>query len=218
MNPEIGRFVSTDPFGGIQNDPVSLHKYLYASANPVMFIDPSGEFTLMQTMTVLGISAGIVSALNQWSDYFQYENFGYYKFALTFKGGSSAGAAFYLGSIYAVINAYDKDKWGVAEQAVYRIFMFGMGVGFSFNLMSESIHFETPVRTSLYQFEGWGSTTSISATGGVLAIGLTAISLPNGYKIHTWKPNLNYEVGVGLTAYSVLTYWDYICDDVDCMR
>lgn len=40
-----GRFISKDPFGGELRDPVSLHRYLYANANPVTFADPSGQFT-----------------------------------------------------------------------------------------------------------------------------------------------------------------------------
>ncbi|MET0645080.1 MAG: RHS repeat-associated core domain-containing protein [Pyrinomonadaceae bacterium] len=37
-----GRFTSVDPFPGFIDEPVSLHKYLYANADPVNFIDPSG--------------------------------------------------------------------------------------------------------------------------------------------------------------------------------
>lgn len=54
MNPETGRFITTDPFEGIDRDPVSLHKYLYAANNPVMFVDPSGEYTLGQVAAVMG--------------------------------------------------------------------------------------------------------------------------------------------------------------------
>ncbi|MFH2045789.1 MAG: RHS repeat-associated core domain-containing protein, partial [Pseudomonadota bacterium] len=39
---KVGRFVTTDPFEGLDADPVSLHKYLYAANNPVMFVDLSG--------------------------------------------------------------------------------------------------------------------------------------------------------------------------------
>ena len=44
MDPFSGRFMSFDSFEGSWVDPLSLHKYLYAGADPVDKIDPSGEF------------------------------------------------------------------------------------------------------------------------------------------------------------------------------
>jgi RHS repeat-associated protein len=55
-----GRFITTDPFGGIPSDPVSLHRYLYANADPVNLSDPSGRTTLLEmavTVTVIGTLA-----------------------------------------------------------------------------------------------------------------------------------------------------------------
>ena len=45
MSPETGRF--TTSYAGSLDNPVSLHKYLYADANPVMNTDPTGYFSLM---------------------------------------------------------------------------------------------------------------------------------------------------------------------------
>ncbi|MFO0946004.1 MAG: RHS repeat-associated core domain-containing protein [Planctomycetota bacterium] len=47
-DPSTGRFASLDPFAGNNQDPVSLHKYAYATPNPIMFIDPAGLFTQAQ--------------------------------------------------------------------------------------------------------------------------------------------------------------------------
>ncbi len=58
-NPLNGRFNQEDRFAGSQQDPQSLHKYLYCHANPVNFIDPSGMFSL----TGLNISMTIRTAL-----------------------------------------------------------------------------------------------------------------------------------------------------------
>ena len=50
-----GRFVSMDPYAGALEDPTSLHKYLYANADPVNFIDPTGlagtEYGLLGRIT-----------------------------------------------------------------------------------------------------------------------------------------------------------------------
>lgn len=53
-NPLNGRFNSVDPFAGSPQDPQSLHKYLYANANPILYSDPSGKFS------ITGIAVGIV--------------------------------------------------------------------------------------------------------------------------------------------------------------
>jgi len=38
-----GRFISQDPYGGDSQDPVSLHRYLYANVDPLNYVDPSGQ-------------------------------------------------------------------------------------------------------------------------------------------------------------------------------
>jgi RHS repeat-associated protein len=58
--PGTGRFMSRDPFGGSVNDPISLHKYLYANVNPIDNIDPSGQVSLIGTVVtsaIIGICA-----------------------------------------------------------------------------------------------------------------------------------------------------------------
>ncbi len=47
MNPETGTFVSRDTYSGDTNSPVTLHKYLYANANPVTYSDPSGYMAVV---------------------------------------------------------------------------------------------------------------------------------------------------------------------------
>jgi RHS repeat-associated protein len=60
LNTSTGRFWSTDTFQGDDQAPLSLHKYLYASADPINRRDPSGHESLAE----LDIS----SAINQTLD------------------------------------------------------------------------------------------------------------------------------------------------------
>ncbi|MBL4827259.1 MAG: RHS repeat-associated core domain-containing protein [Spongiibacteraceae bacterium] len=39
-----GRFTQQDTWMGNNHDPITLHKYLYANADPVNYIDPTGDF------------------------------------------------------------------------------------------------------------------------------------------------------------------------------
>jgi RHS repeat-associated protein len=53
-DPNTGRFASTDPFEGYNNQPITLHDYLYAGVNPVNAIDPSGEVALIEYVFFVG--------------------------------------------------------------------------------------------------------------------------------------------------------------------
>ena len=61
-DPASGRFNRLDPFAGNQNDPLSLHKYLYTHGNPVMGIDPTGLFTITELLT--SATTNVVNFLN----------------------------------------------------------------------------------------------------------------------------------------------------------
>ncbi|MDE6132521.1 MAG: RHS repeat-associated core domain-containing protein, partial [Oscillospiraceae bacterium] len=59
MNPSIGSFISMDSYSGSIDDPVSLHKYLYANANPVSNSDPSGYSSLADLNASMGMKSAI---------------------------------------------------------------------------------------------------------------------------------------------------------------
>jgi RHS repeat-associated protein len=61
-DPATGRFASTDPFEGYNNQPATLHDYLYANNNPVLFIDPSGEF-IGYAKTILFSKVNLITTL-----------------------------------------------------------------------------------------------------------------------------------------------------------
>jgi RHS repeat-associated protein len=54
-NQYAGRFTQMDTWMGNNSDPVTLHKYLYANADPANMVDPSGNFGL----TSIGVASNI---------------------------------------------------------------------------------------------------------------------------------------------------------------
>jgi RHS repeat-associated protein len=61
-NNDTGRFITTDSFFGNVFEPISLHKYLYAHANPVDNLDPSGLFSISAAFSAA--ISGIINALS----------------------------------------------------------------------------------------------------------------------------------------------------------
>jgi len=51
-NPATGRFVSRDPLDGDATDPKTLHKYLYASGDPIDRLDPAGRASILETGSI----------------------------------------------------------------------------------------------------------------------------------------------------------------------
>jgi hypothetical protein len=57
LRPSV--FPMVDTHEGVVSDPMSLHKYLYANADPVNHIDPTGKFSTTEIM----VTAGIIGAI-----------------------------------------------------------------------------------------------------------------------------------------------------------
>jgi RHS repeat-associated protein len=62
LSAQLGRFASRDPFPGVGTEPMTLHRYLYAGADPVNKVDPTGlifNLTGMQlAVVIVGAGAG----------------------------------------------------------------------------------------------------------------------------------------------------------------
>lgn len=61
-NQNNGRFNRTDPFAGNNQDPQSLHKYLYAHNNPVNAVDPSGLMSITNVAFSMSIGQMVFAA------------------------------------------------------------------------------------------------------------------------------------------------------------
>jgi uncharacterized protein RhaS with RHS repeats len=46
-DPRIGRFMSTDPVGFVEENRMSFNRYLYVNNNPYKYVGPDGESTLL---------------------------------------------------------------------------------------------------------------------------------------------------------------------------
>lgn len=58
-DPKLGRFWTGDTDEGDQEDPLSLHKYLYCAANPINRIDPTGHDPEVDVSVAGNLGAGI---------------------------------------------------------------------------------------------------------------------------------------------------------------
>jgi RHS repeat-associated protein len=53
-DPEIGRFISRDPFTGFDTNIQSLNRYTYVQNNPVVYTDPSGKNPVLAAVGLAG--------------------------------------------------------------------------------------------------------------------------------------------------------------------
>ncbi|WP_444994436.1 putative Ig domain-containing protein [Aliikangiella sp. IMCC44359] len=61
-NQGIGRFTQQDTWMGNNHDPVTLHKYLYANADPVSYTDPTGNFSIGEQMAAAQVT-GVLTTI-----------------------------------------------------------------------------------------------------------------------------------------------------------
>jgi len=60
--PSQGRFMSRDPFPGMMGMPATLHPYVYALNNPVLYTDPSGEFAFIP-LIIAAVAGGVLGGV-----------------------------------------------------------------------------------------------------------------------------------------------------------
>ena len=60
FSPTTGRFTQQDSYMGNNQDPVTLHKYLYANANPSNMIDPSGNVSMLSLTATIAMDSVLI--------------------------------------------------------------------------------------------------------------------------------------------------------------
>jgi RHS repeat-associated protein len=59
LDTGTGRFWTADSTEGDNEDPISLHKYLYAEDGPIDNVDPSGNMSMVELNVTMGLIAGL---------------------------------------------------------------------------------------------------------------------------------------------------------------
>jgi RHS repeat-associated protein len=109
LDPSTGWFVTVDPLSGLDHDPPSLHRYLYAAADPINRKDPTGEFTLPQVVVAAAIIGALAGAIGYTLTHppgarpDQETRFTWRGFVLWTASGAALGAVAALGGWYAVV-------------------------------------------------------------------------------------------------------------------
>jgi RHS repeat-associated protein len=98
LDPRVGRFASADPLDATASDPASLHRYLYAYADPVNRTDPTGlfgDFSLggLGAAMAIGATLNAITSINPQSTF--------QSIAIAALEGAAQGAAFYVAGALA---------------------------------------------------------------------------------------------------------------------
>ncbi len=66
LDPATGRFNRLDSLGGDEFDPQTLHKYGYVNSDPINNLDPSGEFFMLMSAMMGGLSQAPMFPILAW--------------------------------------------------------------------------------------------------------------------------------------------------------
>ena len=105
MDPATGTFTTMDTYGGSLSDPMSLHKYLFANSNPVMYSDPSGHYTMTEQMLVCGLIGELASSTLYLVELFTTDNIQYESvFHAAFGAFNAVISGFAIGVVFCALH------------------------------------------------------------------------------------------------------------------
>jgi RHS repeat-associated protein len=69
MDPHLGLMIGQDSWRGIDADPISLNKFVYAGSNPVLYSDPTGHILTVLDVSFANIESAYVRERNAKNSY-----------------------------------------------------------------------------------------------------------------------------------------------------
>jgi RHS repeat-associated protein len=191
-DPAVGRFLSPDPFVQAPNFSQSFNRYSYALNNPLRYIDPSGEYWLIDDLIaaliggtvnlVINIVQGNVHSFAQGASYF---GVGAVGGVLTIYIGPWGGGAVMGAGNSLVSQGFGNDgKWNwdnvSAQQLLFDGIMGGLGGGLGSSLGGVLSPYVSNITSSLGgQAIQQAATQAITGSATGFALG-TGFALMNG--------------------------------------
>jgi RHS repeat-associated protein len=218
MDPSTGRFVSEDPYAGNSEDPVTMHRFLYANNSPVMMNDPTGRMSLFEasaTVAVVGILASMaqinVGAMLGAGPDKEYLNWnGSMAIAQATVGIPTMGLSWGPSVSLAVVHLKSDRYKGKVATAEYEVVLYGVSGGLAASLTKFELTMRTPYLfgPKPWLFSGvcsWLSATAVLSDNG-FGFGRSLTQVTIGFGIGDFSFASIEGIDVGLDAMTGLSY------------
>jgi RHS repeat-associated protein len=165
-NPLTGRFMSRDPFEGVHSVPATMHKYIYAGADPSNWTDPSGRDIIADVLITAKRTLTTVQALNTIGCFISIGNTVFTAFIAEKIGGWTAvGAA---GTYYSCLTIMLEPESALGQWSLWGANMLACGTGLAATINDVNEWSENQTAAN-------EATLVADYTNGVLGCAITAL-------------------------------------------
>ena len=163
MSPSTGTFTTMDTYQGSIFDPTSLHKYLYANANPVTYVDPSGYMTTHQDL-----EAGMAGSAEIDKAQASHSSFAFKVFKNLMKKVASgvAGGLIAVGDQVSA-GVTDRDQLALAFR---KGFLAGFAFSFVTGKVAMALRYTLPFAGAVFSVKVISGKVYIGSVGQLLAV------------------------------------------------